>query len=106
MIGSSVPFKLTAENRQNIVPGLDKVLELGFEFGDGADTASGSTGRTVRVLQLPEKRRCPRIPNGTEVERRKQVDSTTLFVVDDIAGIHSTTRISTRSSSTQKRCQR
>lgn len=80
-----VPFKLTAENRQNIVLGLDKVLELGFEFEDGADTASVDRADLLRVLSTGEKKALYILNVLFEVERRKQLDSTTLFVVDDIA---------------------
>jgi len=53
-----VPFKLTTENRVNVMLGAEPMLVLGFVFEDGADTMSVEKPKLMEVLSTGEKRLC------------------------------------------------
>lgn len=80
-----VPFTLTAQNRTNVVLGLDPVAKLGFEFEDGSDRVSVERGDLLEVLSTGEKKALYILNVLFEVERRKNSPGETLFIVDDIA---------------------
>ncbi len=80
-----VPFTLTAENRTNVVLGLEPVAKLGFEFKDGPDRVAVERSELLEVLSTGEKKALYILNVLFEVERRKNAPGTTLFIVDDIA---------------------
>jgi len=80
-----VPFRLTAKNRNQVVLGQEKVLQLGFEFEDGAEHASVEKDELLKVLSNGEKKALYILNVLFEVEARKSSPRDTLFVIDDIA---------------------
>jgi hypothetical protein len=80
-----VPFHLTAHNRDRVVLGQENVLELDFEFDDGADRAPVEKDDLLAVLSTGEKKSLYILNVLFEVETRKASARDTLFVIDDIA---------------------
>lgn len=80
-----VPFKLTAKNREKVMLGQEKVLELVFEFKDGVDHVSVNRGELLAVLSNGEKKALYILNVLFEVEARRESSQETLFVIDDIA---------------------
>lgn len=80
-----VPFRLTPKNRNKVILGLEPVLELGFEFEDGIDTAKVERSDLMRVLSQGEKKAFYILNVLFEVEARKDNGRETVFVIDDIA---------------------
>lgn len=80
-----VPFTLTAKNRERVVLGLEKVLQLGFEFEDGGERASVEKGELLEVLSTGEKKALYILNVLFEVQARRNSGRETVFVIDDIA---------------------
>ncbi|MCS6549898.1 hypothetical protein NYS55_00495 [Curtobacterium flaccumfaciens pv. flaccumfaciens] len=80
-----VPFTLIAENRTNVVLGLEPVAKLGFEFLDGAERVSVERDDLLEILSTGEKKALYILNVLFEVERRKNLPGETVFIVDDIA---------------------
>lgn len=80
-----VPFRLIAINRERVVLGQEKLLQLGFEFEEGADRTPVERGELLEVLSNGEKKALYILNVLFEVETRKSRDRETLFVIDDIA---------------------
>lgn len=80
-----VPFRLTAKNRNQVVLGQEKVLQLGFEFEEGAERATVDKDDLLQVLSTGEKKALYILNVLFEVEARKSSARDTLFVIDDIA---------------------
>ena len=80
-----VPFRLVAKNRERVMLGQEPVLRLGFEFGDGIDTASVDRAALLDVLSTGEKKALYILNILFEVETRRSSGQSTLFVVDDLA---------------------
>lgn len=80
-----VPFRLIATNRDQVVLGQEKLLKLGFEFEEGAETTPVERGDLLDVLSNGEKKALYILNVLFEVEARKSSDRETLFVIDDIA---------------------
>lgn len=80
-----VPFKLLAKNRVSVILGQEPMLNLGFMFEDGADTAPLEKNELMKVLSTGERRALYILNIIFEVEARKQGDQKTVFVFDDIA---------------------
>lgn len=80
-----VPFRLSAKNRNQVVLGQEKVLQLGFEFEDGAEHTSVEKDDLLKVLSNGEKKALYILNVLFEVEARKSSARDTLFVIDDIA---------------------
>lgn len=80
-----VPFRLIATNRDRVVLGQEKLLKLGFEFEEGAETTPVARGDLLEVLSNGEKKALYILNVLFEVEARKSAGRETLFVIDDIA---------------------
>lgn len=80
-----VPFKLEARNRVSVILGQDPLLNLGFVFEDGADTAPVDKTALMQVLSTGEKKSLYILNIIFEVEARKKAKQPTVFIVDDIA---------------------
>lgn len=80
-----VPFKLEAKNRVSVILGQEPMLNLGFVFEDGDDTASLEKNELMQVLSTGEKKALYILNIIFEVEARKKENQDTVFVFDDIA---------------------
>jgi ABC-type lipoprotein export system ATPase subunit len=80
-----VPFRLTAQNRNQVVLGQEKVLRLGFEFEEGAEHVGVERADLLKVLSNGEKKALYILNVLFEVEARKTSARDTLFVIDDLA---------------------
>lgn len=80
-----VPFKLEAKNRVSVILGQEPMLNLGFVFEDGADSAPVEKTDLMQVLSTGEKRALYILNIIFEVEARKKANQHTVFVFDDIA---------------------
>ncbi|MCE3556209.1 AAA family ATPase [Pseudonocardia sp. RS11V-5] len=80
-----VPFRLAAKNRERVVLGQETILELSFEFEDGAERAEVERGDLLKVLSNGEKKALYILNVLFEVEARKASSRETVFVIDDIA---------------------
>ena len=80
-----VPFKLEAKNRVAVILAQDSLLNLGFRFEDGGDSASVAKADLMQVLSTGEKKALYVLNIIFEVEARRQANQETVFVVDDIA---------------------
>lgn len=80
-----VPFKLIAKNRVSVILGEEPMLNLGFTFEDGADSAPVERSELMQALSTGEKKALYILNIIFEVEARKKAQQETVFVVDDIA---------------------
>lgn len=80
-----VPFRLTAKNREKVMLGDQKILELGFEFDDGAESVPVERKDLLKVLSTGEKKALYILNVLFEVQTRRTSEASTLFVIDDIA---------------------
>lgn len=80
-----VPFTLTAKNRISVILGQEPMVNLGFVFEDGPDTAPVERADLMQVLSTGEKKALYILNIIFEVEARKKAGQETLFVFDDIA---------------------
>jgi hypothetical protein len=80
-----VPFELKAKNRERVVLGQEKVLQLGFDFKDGIDRVTVERGELLEVLSSGEKKALYILNVLFEVEARRKLREETLFVIDDLA---------------------
>lgn len=80
-----VPFRLLAANRDRVVLGQEKLLNLGFEFEEGLERTSVERGDLLEVLSNGEKKALYILNVLFEVEARKASGRNTLFVIDDLA---------------------
>jgi hypothetical protein len=80
-----VPFKLEAKNRVSVILGQEPILNLGFVFKDGVDTAAVERDALMQVLSMGEKRALYILNIIFEVEARNKAKQETVFVFDDIA---------------------
>ena len=80
-----VPFKLQAKNRVSVILGQEPMLNLGFVFEDGADTASVAKADLMQVLSTGERKALYILNIIFEVEARMKGNQDTVLVFDDIA---------------------
>lgn len=81
----TVPFKLKAENKVQVMLGQDRLLVLGFSFDDGAASVDVEKNQLMRVLSTGELKAFYVLNVIFEIEVRRKAGQKTLFVVDDIA---------------------
>lgn len=81
----SVPFRLSAKNRNSVILGQESVLELSFEFNEGDETTGVEREHLLDVLSNGEKKALYILNVLFEVEARKVAGGETLFVIDDLA---------------------
>lgn len=81
----TVPFRLSAKNRNEVVLGKDRVLDLAFDFEDGPQHATVGKDALLKALSNGEKKALYILNVLFEVEARKFSDTETLFIIDDIA---------------------
>ena len=80
-----VPFRLEARNRIEVMLGEDEIIDLGFTYIDGTDTADVEKRELVQVLSTGERKALYILNVIFEVQRRIKAGQETLVVVDDIA---------------------
>jgi energy-coupling factor transporter ATP-binding protein EcfA2 len=80
-----VPFKLEVKNREAVILGYETMMNLGFIYEDGADSAELPRDDLVRRLSTGERRALYILNVIFEIETRKKANQETLFVFDDIA---------------------
>ena len=80
-----VPFRLEARNRIEVMLGEDDIIDLGFTYIDGTDTADVDKPELVQVLSTGERKALYVLNVIFEVQRRIKASQETLVVVDDIA---------------------
>lgn len=81
----TVPFKLKAENKVQVMLGQDRLLTLGFSFDDGAASAHVEKGQLMKALSTGELKAFYVLNVIFEMEVRRKAGQKTLFIVDDIA---------------------
>lgn len=81
----TVPFKLKAENKVQVMLGQDRLLTLGFSFDDGAARTDVDRNQLMKVLSTGELKAFYVLNVIFEIEVRRAAGQKTLFVVDDIA---------------------
>ena len=80
-----VPFTLEAKNKAAVVFGHDPVLDLGYTFRDGSESAQVERTELMKSLSQGEKKALYILNIIFEIEARRHSKEQTLFVVDDIA---------------------
>ncbi|HYG33500.1 MAG TPA: phage infection protein [Clostridia bacterium] len=80
-----VPFKLEVKNWVAVMLGLDPIIDLGFTYYDGLESAHIKKDELLRCLSTGEKRALYLLNIIFEIEVRKKTTQETLMVVDDIA---------------------
>lgn len=80
-----VPFKVEVKNKISVTLGREAVPTLSFTFQDGLDAAPIDRGELLQVLSTGEKKALYILNVIFEVQVRRQQQSDTVFVVDDIA---------------------
>ncbi|MYH31878.1 MAG: phage infection protein [Acidobacteria bacterium] len=80
-----VPFKLEAKNKAAVVFGHDSMLDLGYTFSDGGESAPVEREELMKSLSQGEKKALYILNIIFEIEVRRHAKQSTLFVVDDIA---------------------
>lgn len=81
----SVPFKVEARNKASVVLGAASMLEVGFTFHEGKESATVEQAELMQVLSTGERKALYILNVIFEVEARKMEQATTLFLFDDIA---------------------
>jgi hypothetical protein len=80
-----VPFKLDVRNRLAVMLGNDPIIDLGFTYYEGVDSAAMKKDELLKCLSTGEKRALYILNVIFEIEVRKKTSQETLMVIDDIA---------------------
>jgi len=80
-----VPFKLDARNRVSLVLGETDVIDLGFTYHDGDDSARIERAELLTSLSTGEKKAFYILHVIFEIETRRKAQQETLLVIDDLA---------------------
>jgi hypothetical protein len=80
-----VPFRLEARNRIQVMLGDEQIINLGFTYQDGTETAQIEKPTLLTVLSTGERKALYILNVIFEVQRRMKAKQETLLVVDDIA---------------------
>lgn len=80
-----VPFKLEARNKTEVMLGQTSIIDLGFTYIDGSDTAEVKHQELVQSLSTGERKALYVLNVIFEIETRKKAQQETLIVVDDLA---------------------
>jgi len=80
-----VPFKLEAKNKIAVTLGHERMLTLSYTFSDETDSAPVEQKKLMEVLSQGEKKALYILNIIFEIEVRRQNQTETLFVIDDIA---------------------
>ena len=80
-----VPFELRAKNRTQVMLGDSKIMELGFTYHDGTDSANIERDDLLQSLSTGERKAFYVLNVMFEVESRRKDGRETLIVADDVA---------------------
>ena len=80
-----VPFKLEAKNKTEVMLGRTSIIDLGFTYIDGDDSAELQRNDLLRSLSTGERKALYVLNVIFEVETRKTANQNTLVIVDDLA---------------------
>ncbi len=80
-----VPFKLEAKNKTEVMLGQTSIIDLGFTYIDGPDTAELRRTEILQSLSTGERKALYVLNIIFEIETRKKMKQETLVVVDDLA---------------------
>ncbi len=80
-----VPFKLDAKNKTEVMLGQTSIIDLGFTYVDGADSADLRRNDLLQSLSTGERKALYVLNVIFEIETRKKNRQETLIVVDDLA---------------------
>jgi len=80
-----VPFTLEAKNRIAVMLGDAPMIDLGFTYHDGLDSAPMDKAALLKVLSMGERKALYVLNIIFEVEARRKSNQETLMVIDDIA---------------------
>lgn len=80
-----VPFKLEAKNRTEVMLGRTSIIDLGFTYLDGEETATVGRSELLQSLSTGERKALYVLNVIFEIETRKKAEQETLVIVDDLA---------------------
>jgi len=80
----TVPFKLETKNKAEVMLS-NAIIDLGFTYTDGADSASVEKDALLTALSTGERKALYVLNVIFEIETRKKNGTETLLVVDDLA---------------------
>ena len=80
-----VPFKLEAKNKAEVLLGLTSIIDLGFTYVDGKDSAEINRNELLTSLSTGERKALYVLNVIFEIETRMAANQETLVIVDDLA---------------------
>ena len=80
-----VPFKLEAKNKTEVLLGRTPIIDLGFTYLDGEDSAEIKRNDLLQSLSTGERKALYVLNVIFEIEARKTANQETLVIVDDLA---------------------
>ena len=80
-----VPFKLEAKNKTEVMLGQTSIIDLGFTYIDGNESAEIKHDELLRSLSMGERKALYILNVIFEIETRKTVGQETLIIIDDLA---------------------
>ena len=80
-----VPFLLEAKNKAQVMLGRTSIIELGFRYEDGGESAELSQDELLQSLSMGERKALYILNVIFEIETRRKAAQETLIVVDDLA---------------------
>ena len=80
-----VPFRLEAKNKTEVLLGRTSIIELGFTYLDGEDSAEINHTDLLKSLSMGERKALYVLNVIFEIETRKSTNQETLVIVDDLA---------------------
>ncbi len=80
-----VPFKLDAKNAAEVTLGQTAIIELGFTYIDGNETAEIQKIELLQSLSTGERKAFYILNVIFEIETRRKNDQETFIIVDDVA---------------------
>ena len=80
-----VPFKLVAKNKTQVMLGQTSIIDLGFTYIDGSDSAELKHRELLQSLSTGERKALYVLNVIFEIETRKNTNQETFVIVDDLA---------------------
>ena len=80
-----VPFKLEAKNKTEVMLGRTSIIDLGFTYVDGQESAELNRSELLRSLSTGERKALYVLNVIFEIETRIAAKQETLIIVDDLA---------------------
>ena len=80
-----VPFELEAKNKAEVLLGRTSIIDLGFTYVDGSESAELNRNDLLQSLSMGERKASYVLNVIFEIETRIQSKQETLIVIDDLA---------------------